>query len=74
MWLMKGINMSERIVEVIWEFDNDLMDNTELYVKATEHANLPQFTSIPEDISDCDIHHYLSDEFGYYVYDFYFVE
>ena len=35
--------MSDRIVEVIWEFDKDLMDNTELYVKATEKAKLPHF-------------------------------
>ena len=66
--------MSDRIVEVIWEFDKDLMDNTELYVKATEKAKLPQFASIPDDVPDYDIHHYLCDEFGYYVYDFYFVE
>ena len=71
---MKETNMSDRIVEVVWEFDKDLMDNTEMYVKATEDAKLPQFASIPDDVPDYDIHHYLHDEFGYYVYDFYFVE
>ena len=70
----KVINMSDRIVEVVWELDKTFMDNTEWYVKTTENAKLPQFVSIPDYVSDYDIHYYLYDEFGYYVYDFYFVD
>ena len=69
---MKGINMTKRIIEVVWDIDNDeAMSNIDLYAEMIDELGLPQFVTVSDDIDDDDIANHISDEFGYCIYELY---
>ena len=69
---MKGINMTKRIIEVVWDIDNDeAMSNIDLYAEMIDEIGLPQFVTVSDDIDDDDIANHISDEFGYCIYELY---
>ena len=71
----KVLNMSERIVEVVWDLSEfGFMNNISWYSEMINKLELPQFVSIPDSICDNDIVHYLNDKFGHYVYKLHFME
>ena len=64
--------MDNRIVEVVWDIDNDvIMSNIDLYVETINGLALPQFVTVPDYIDDDDIAAHISYEFGYHVYEIY---
>ena len=72
MWIIKGINMTKRIIEVVWDIDNDeAMSNIDLYAEMIDELGLPQFVTVSDDIADDDIANHISDEFGYCIYELY---
>ena len=72
MWLIKGINMTKRIIEVVWDIDNnEAMSNIDLYAEMIDELGLPQFVTVSDDIDDDDIANHISDEFGYCIYELY---
>jgi len=69
---MKGINMTKRIIEVVWDIDNDeAMSNIDLYAEMIDELGLPQFVTVSDDIDGDDIANHISDEFGYCIYELY---
>ena len=62
--------MDNRIVEVVWDIDNDeIMNNVDLYAEAIDELGLPQFVTVPDYVDDDDIATHISDEFGYCIYE-----
>ncbi len=72
MRIIKGINMTKRIIEVVWDIDNDeAMSNIDLYAEMIDELGLPQFVTVSDDIADDDIANHISNEFGYCIYELY---
>ena len=64
--------MTKRIIEVVWDIDNDeAMSNIDLYAEMIDELGLPQFVTVSDDIADDDIANHISNKFGYCIYELY---